>query len=170
MKKRAVIATFFVLLSLGTVAYAIHETAPAETQVVLPGPNAAALYDYITRIKPYSKWELWPGKGKMYNGTQPHGEFLTTYINENGYFDLKKKKGTLSEGAMIVKENYGTDKQFTALSVMYKIAGFNASAGDWFWVKYDKQGKVLASGRAEACIKCHEKRRDNDYIFTGELK
>lgn len=170
MKNLAIIGAFVILVSMGASAYAIHETTPAETEITLPGPNAGAVHTYITVAKPYTKWDLWPGKGKMYPGTQPHGDYLTTYVNEYGMFDIKKKKGSLSDGTLIVKENYGADKSFTALSVMYKIAGYNRSAGDWFWAKYDKDGKVLASGRAEACIKCHEKKKDNDYIFSDELK
>lgn len=170
MKAFRTFVALLIVLSLFPLAFAIHETIPAETQINLPGANAGALYEYITKMKPYAKWDLWPGKGNMYKGSQPHGEYLTTYINETALFGIRKKTGSLSEGTIIVKENYGPDKKFTALSVMYKIAGYNASAADWFWAKYDKDGKVLASGRAEACIKCHEKKRDNDYIFTGELK
>jgi len=170
MKRLVSLSTLLFILGLGAVAYAIHETTSAETQVTLPGTDAAQLYEYITKTRPYTQWDLWPEKGKMYKGSQPHGDYLTTYVNSDGMFDIRKKKGRLPEGAIIVKESYGADRNFTALSVMYKIAGFNRSAGDWFWAKYDHSGKVLASGRVEACIKCHEKKKDNDYIFTGELK
>ena len=170
MKAFRICFLLFIVFSLFSTAFAIHETNPAETQLVMPAADAAQVYAYITKAKPYTQWDLWPGKESMYPGTQPHGDFLTTYINETGRFDLKKGKGSLSEGTIIVKENYGSDKKITALSVMYKIAGFNASAGDWFWAKYDRDGKVLAGGKAEVCIRCHEKKRDNDYIFTGEVK
>jgi len=170
MKAFRVFFALFIVFALFSLAFAIHETIPAETQAVMPGADAAKIYEYITKTKPYAQWDLWPGKGKMYKGSQPHGDYLTTYVNETGLFGIKKMKGSLSEGTLIVKENYGADKKITALSVMYKIAGYNASAADWFWAKYDRDGKVLAAGKAEACIRCHEKKKDNDYIFTGELK
>jgi hypothetical protein len=157
------------VLGIASFAYAIHETQQAETQVPLPGADAGKLYEYITKHKPYSRWQMWPGKGKLYKGTEPHGAFLTTYVNDTGSAGIGKSK-TLPEGTIISKENYGADKKFTALSVMYKIRGYNPAASDWFWAKYDADGKALASGRVEACIKCHEKKKDNDYIFTGELK
>jgi hypothetical protein len=159
-----------IVFTLFSNAFAIHETLPAETQLLLPGTDAVKVYEYITKSKPYTQWDLWPGKEKMYPGTQPHGEFLTTYVNDTGMFGIRKKKGTMPEGTIIAKENYGIDRKFNALSVMYKVKGYNPAAADWFWAKYDKDGKVLASGRAEACIKCHEKKRDSDYTFTGELK
>ncbi len=164
-------AIIITLLIVGACPFAnaIHETIPAETQIPLPGPDASKLYEYITKYKPYTSWELWPGRGKLYKGTQPHGVFLTTYLNDAGMAGLKKGK-PLPDGTIIAKENYGADKNFSALTVMYKIKGYNPGAADWFWAKYDAAGNVLLSGRAEPCIRCHEQKKDNDYIFTGELK
>lgn len=170
MKTFRIFLSSVIVLSLFSPAGAIHETIPAETQITLPGTDALKLYEYISKSKPYTVWDLWPGKKKMYPGTQPHGDFLTTYVNDTGMFGIRKKKGTMPEGTIIVKENYDRDRKFNALSVMYKVKGYNPPAADWFWAKYDKDGKVLTAGRAEACIKCHEKKRDNDYIFTGEMK
>jgi len=165
--KGALSAVF--LLGLFALAYAIHETIPAETQVPMPGADAGKLYEYITKHKPYTQWQLWPGRGRMYKGTEPHGALLTTYVDNTALASVKKKKG-MAEGSLIAKENYTADRKFDALTVMYKIKGFNPSAGDWFWAKYDKAGKVLASGKVEGCIKCHGKKKDNDYVFTGEVK
>lgn len=170
MKAFRIFFALFIVLALFSLAFAIHETVPAETQLILPGADAAKLYEYVTKSVPYARWDMWPGKKKMYPGTQPHGDYLTTYVNDTGMFAIRKKTGIMPEGSIIAKENYGIDKKFNALSVMYKVKGYNSAAADWFWAKYDKDGKVLASGRAEVCIKCHEKKKDNDYIFTGELK
>jgi hypothetical protein len=170
MKPLSIIIAACLILSIVPLANAIHETQPAETQVPLPGADAAKLYDYIIKSRPYTAWDLWPGKGKMYKGTQPHGDFLTTYVNDAALSGIKGKKGPMPDGAIIAKENYGADKKFTALTVMYKIKGYNPAAADWFWAKYDGGGKVLASGRAEACIKCHEAKKDNDFVYTGQMK
>jgi len=150
-------------------AYAIHEIIPSETQIVMPGPNAEKLNEYIVRYDPYKAWELWPNKGKLYKGTEPHGSLLTTFVNKEAYYSIKKKK-SMEDGSIIAKENYTADKKFVALTVMYKIKGYNPEAGDWFWAKYDPDGKVEASGKVEACINCHGKRKDNDYIFTGKVR
>ncbi|NJD55616.1 MAG: hypothetical protein FIA94_04325 [Nitrospirae bacterium] len=170
MKPFTLLISAICLFALSSLAVAIHETQPAETQVVLPGANAAKLYDYITKQKPYTSWEMWPGKGKMYKGTQPHGDFLTTYVNDAAMSGIKAKKGSMPDGSIIAKENYGADKKFAALTVMYKIKGYNPAAADWFWAKYDGGGKIVASGKAEACIRCHEMNKGNDYIYSGQLK
>ena len=149
-------------------ALAIHETIPAETQISAPGPDAVKLYEYIVKLKTYTDWQLFPGKGRMYQGTQPHGSFLTTYVNDAAYYSLKDKKG-MSDGSMIVKENYNADKKLDSLTVMYKINGYNMKAGDWFWAKYGPQGKVMASGKVEACIACHESKKQNDFIYSATV-
>jgi hypothetical protein len=162
------IAALF-LFSIAALAYAIHEIIPSETTVPLPGPNAEALNEYIIRYSPYRSWELWPGKGRLYPGKEPHGSLLTTFVNDTAFFGIKKKTG-MSDGAIIAKENYSAEKKFSALTVMYKIKGYNPGAGDWFWAKYAPDGKVLASGKVAACIECHSLKAENDFLYSGTVK
>lgn len=163
------ISALVFVLGFSVIANAIHETIPSETQVPVPGPNAEKLYEYIVRYKPYTDWELWPKKGKFYMGTEPHGSLLTTFVNDAAFHSLFEKKG-MTDGSIIVKENYTADKKFVALTVMYKITGYNPEAGDWFWAKYSPEGKAEASGKVKGCIDCHGKMKDNNYIFTGKVK
>jgi hypothetical protein len=162
------IVALVVLLAVGGV-YAIHELNPAETRVPMPGADAGALHGYIMKDTPYKSWQLWPGKGRLYEGVEPHGSFLTTYVNDTAYRSITQKEG-MKDGSIIVKENYSKDKEFMFLTVMYMIKGYNPDAGDWFWAKYDRDGSVMASGKVEGCIKCHGRRKDNDYIYTGTVK
>ena len=171
MKRNLFISSVAILLvGLAAAAYAIHEEKPSETAAALPGPNAAKLYDYITKDNPYAKWELWPGKGRFYKGREPHGSFLTTYVNNLAYFSAKDKKGKMADASIIVKENYTPDKKLAALTVMYKISGYNPSAGDWYWAKYEPYGKVLASGKDQGCISCHGSNKSNDFIMTEKIE
>ncbi len=151
------------------IASAIHEVIPSETQIAEPGPDAEKLSTYILRYKPYTAWQLWPGKGRLYKGTEPHGALLTTFVNDAAYFSIKDKKG-MADGSIIAKENYKADKKFDSLTVMYKIKGYNPDGGDWFWAKYAPDGKVLASGKVKACTDCHGKKKDNDFIWTDKVK
>lgn len=170
MKIFAYTVTFFILsLGLCSAVPAIHETIPAESQRPLPKADATDFYNYMVRQDPYTKWQLWPGKGKFYKGTEPHGALLTTYINEAAYGSASKKS-RMPDGAIIVKENYTADRKLSAISVMYKVKGYNPASGDWFWAQYAPDGSVKAEGKVGSCINCHEKRKDNDYIFTGPLK
>jgi hypothetical protein len=163
------VLTVSIVFGFAFIAYGIHETVPAETQVAEPGPDAAQLNEYITKSKPYTSWQLWPGKGKLYPGKEPHGSLLTTYVNETAYSSVKGKKG-MADGSIIVKENYTAAKKFVALTVMYKLKGYNPAGGNWFWAKYGQDGKAIASGKVDACLKCHGEKKDNDFIRTGEVK
>lgn len=163
-----ILAVGFVL-GLTLLGEAIHEIIPSETQVPLPAADAEKLNEYIVRYSPYQSWELWPGKGRLYKGTEPHGSLLTTFVNEDAYYSIRKKGG-MAYDSIIVKENYSGDKKFVALTVMYKLKGYNPEGGDWFWAKYAPDGKVLASGKLEACLGCHGKMKDNDFIWTDKVK
>jgi hypothetical protein len=162
------VAAAFVLLGFAIGAGAIHEIIPEETYVPLPDANSRSINEYIIKYQPYRAWRLWPGKGRLYEGTEPHGSLLTTFVNDIAYRSIKKQEG-MSEGSIIVKENYAADKDFVALTVMYRVKGYNPDGGDWYWVRYAPSGKAEASGRVKACIRCHSVRKDNDYIYTGAV-
>lgn len=134
------------------------------------GPSGAALWELLTKMNYSKKFKMWPGKTSFYEGTEPHGALLTTYVNIPAFMGIAGKKGTLPEGSLIVKENYSADKKLMAITIMYKARAYNPDAGDWFWAKYAPDGKIEAEGKVEACIKCHASKKDNDYIMTGPLK
>ena len=155
----------------GYAAYAIHDTMTDGTKIVDPGADASRLYTHIMRPTPYSKtWSLMPGEKKMQSSGDPHGSFMTCYVNDKALKSIKNKKG-MSDGSIIVSENYGPDKKLESLTVMYKIKGYNPEAGDWFWAKYGPDnGYVLASGKANECVNCHSSKKDNDYLHTASVK
>ena len=73
----------------------------------------------------------------------------------------------MPNGAIVVKENYGEDKEtLMAVTPMYKVQGYNPDAGDWFWAKYGPDGKVETAGKVESCIDCHNAGKAGNYIFT----
>jgi hypothetical protein len=135
----------------------------------LPEAEEESFLTYVTTTNPYQEWGMWPGKGKLYQGTEPHGALLTTYVNEiaeQAVMEQAQAEG-MPEGSIIVKENYTPDKQLAAVTAMYKKKGYHPEAGDWFWIKYEPSGEVEASGKVDGCIQCHEKARGRDYTFTG---
>ena len=170
MKRFLLLGTMVALLLVGVYgAWAIHEIIPSETIAPLPGIDAEKLNEYIVRFNPYRAWEMWPGKERLYKGAEPHGAMVTTFVNPAAYFSAKDKKG-IAYDSIIVQENYSADKKFVALTVMYRVKGYNPEGGDWFWAKYAADGKVMASGKVKECIDCHGKKRDNDYIMTSPVK
>jgi len=99
----------------------------------------------------------------LYKGQSPHGAFLTSYINDVGYNSLKKKE--FDYGTIIVKENYTPSEKLAAITVMYKIKGYNPEGGDWYWAKYSPKGEVQAQGKVKGCISCHSDVKDYDWSF-----
>jgi hypothetical protein len=177
MKKYlAIFATITFVLSAAIIAYAGHDliVIPYEKAIfgyktMMPIPSGGDIRHHIIGHEPYKKWDKWPGKGEMYEGKEPHGALLTTYVNDIARKSIKKKKG-MANNSMIVKENHAPNKKLVAVSVMYKVKGYNPEGGDWFWAQYDANFEVLSEGNVKACMDCHETAKNNDYIFTGEVK
>ncbi len=135
----------------------------------LPAAAGVDLYAHITDEDDYRQWRLWPEKGELYPGQEPHGAFLTTYVNDRAHSAIAGKKGAIPARSIIVKENYDADKNLDSLTVMYKVAGYNPEDGDWFWAKYQPDGTIDLEGKLAGCIECHGKMRDNDFIYTSDL-
>jgi hypothetical protein len=148
----------------------MQEQAAATMAATMPDTTAEALWSHLEDVDFRAAWTLWPGKGELYAGQQPHGMLLTTYLNEQALQAVNDQAGTMPAGAIVVKENYTPDSTLAATTVMYKVAGYNPEAGDWFYLKRLADGMVEASGRVAGCQGCHAQRADNDYLFTGSLR
>jgi len=159
----------FSLLFYGLVLAESKDSKPAKKSASIEA-SGSALWDHMTKSHYTKKWKMWPGKKALYKGTEPHGALLTTYVNDTALKGIKSKKGALPNGSIVAKENYSPDKKLMAITVMYKVKGYNPEAGDWFWVKYSADGKVEGEGKVDMCISCHSKNKGNDYLFTGVLK
>ncbi len=176
MKKRAAfISSILIVLIIVGVAYARHELMIVPTQQLafgqttfMPMPQGGDLRQHIIGQEPYKNWAMWPGKGEMYKGTEPHGAFITVFVNDIALKSIKNKK-QMGNNAIIIKENYTPDKKLAAITVMYKVKGYNPDAGDWFWAKYKPDFEIEAEGKVGMCIGCHAAAKDNDYIYTGKM-
>ena len=136
----------------------------------LPAADGTSVYNYINDTSRYTEWKMWPGKQALYPGTEPHGMLLTTYVTDGAFSAIDGKKGSIPDGSIIVKENYMPDETLAAVTVMYKVKGFDPDHNDWFWLKYAPDGTIEVSGRVQDCYSCHGAQQDNDYIFTSSLK
>jgi hypothetical protein len=132
--------------------------------------SGTAVWEHLKKVGYAKRWKMWPGKEAFYKGQEPHGVLVTTYVNGPALRGLGGKKGVMADGAIIAKENYSPEKKLMAITVMYKVKGYNPEAGNWFWAKYAPDGKVEAEGKVEGCIKCHSGKKANDFLFTGLLK
>ena len=133
----------------------------------MPGPDAGALWEYITQGNPYKTWDFWPDHQGMQPGRAPHGPLHKVFVNDRA---LNSPKPPVQYGSIAVKENYGKDKTLKAITVMYKINGYNPNDGDWFWAKYSPDGKADKFGKPSGCVGCHGTRADNDFILVHEFR
>lgn len=133
----------------------------------MPGAEGEEFLEYITEVNPYHEWALWPGTEKFYEGTEPHGIRLTTYVNEKALSGIEQ--GMLEEGmpygSIIVKENYSADEELINVTSMYKKHGFNPEGGDWFWIVHTPDKQVADAGRIGMCMECHGQVKHRDYLF-----
>ncbi len=146
------------------------EEPAAAMQMQLPDTTATALWTYLQSADYRANWQLWPGKGQLYTGRDPHGALLTTYANEAAHAAVTNKSGSMPAGAIIVKENFMPDSSLAAITVMYKVAGYDPANQNWFWAKLGPDGAAEVAGRGQGCIACHGAQRANDFVFTSSLK
>lgn len=171
-KHAAALAALLIIAGTSFIAYAIHDVVEIPPDLAgvghyekMPMADGGDLRHFITSHQPYKKWANWPGKDKMREGKEPHGHYITVYINDKAADSLKEHK-EMANNSIVIKENYNKKKELAAVTVMYKIKGYNPEGGDWFWAKYDHKFKVLADGKLKGCLDCHSTARDNDFIFT----
>lgn len=144
-------------------------TVPTDDAAPLqPMPSGSELFQLITSPIPYQEWGRFPRVEGVFPSLAPHGPQARVLINGKVEQAFANFTGSLPDGAIIVKENFGenTSEKESTLTVMQKVTGFNPQGGDWFWAMMTPQGEVLAEGAIEGCIACHTRADDNDYVFV----
>ncbi len=146
------------------------------TAVSLPDTTGDAVWALLGAEDYQTNWTLWPEKGELYAGTEPHGMLLTTYLNDIAIAALEGDATAMPVGSIFVKENYMPDSMLAAITVMVKReAGYNPDHADWFFTKILADGTVDAmdgmrlEGRAMMCQGCHLGRAANDYLMTADI-
>ena len=89
------------------------------------------------------------------------------FVNNAAY---NSTSAPLKYGAIQVKENYNKEEKLTAITVMYKIKGYNPEAGDWFYAKYTPGGMAKPYGKPKGCVSCHGAMADNDYVMVHDFE
>lgn len=157
-----------------------HEKAVKKEDEIAPERIASNLWDLIQTENYSKRWYNWLGEKEFYEGVNPHGALLTTYVNSVAVEAIENKEGEMRDGAIVVNESYDAEKDLQAITVMFKIARFDKEHNNWFWVKYNPDGKVDTlekdgkeielAGTPELCVSCHKNQVLNDYLFIGSLK
>lgn len=120
----------------------------------------------------YRNWSPLPGQtAGTYPGESPHGAHVKMYVNRTAITNPEQ----MPSGSAVVKENYGEDGEtLMAITVMYRSEGYDPEHGDWYWVKYEPDGRVsrmdgmAVAGRVQMCIDCHSGAEGGDYLFAND--
>ena len=128
-----------------------------------------ALWLRITEENPYTNYEYLPGHEGLRPGQAPHGPLHKVFVNPTLFEALPIESRTAPHGTLIVKENYSTDEELNAITVMAKVKQFAPDDGNWFWANYAPDGTVRVSGQVSGCIECHSGMKSNDYVIIRPL-
>ncbi len=150
-------------------------TAPA-APVVPAGLTNAALsaaalaskdWPRITRSAMQKNELCAPHAPRDATGTHPDhvGEQFHLYMRDGN--TAYTSGSAMPDGAMIVKRSFKGDeaKGTTAYFLMYKRAGQNTAGGDWLYATTHANGEVIRAGALADCAGCHDKQRDQDFLF-----
>ena len=152
------------------------EPTPQAPAIAEADTTGAAIWAHLQESDYQNSWTLWPGKGELYTGQEPHGMLLTTYLNDVALQALTSGGSLMPPGAIVVKENYRPDSTLAAVTTMFKVAGYNTEVNDWFFTKHLPSGELdqtptgmALEGRLPGCTNCHRVVQTNDYLYTGPL-
>ncbi|GMR12022.1 MAG: hypothetical protein BMS9Abin29_0209 [Gemmatimonadota bacterium] len=148
-------------------ADAAEEAVPAaeEAAVTLPELSADGVWEFLTNSD-YETWDRWPGTTDQYDGAEPHGAKLTTYVNDVAAAALASGEAIMPVGAIVVKNNYMPDGMLAAVTAMVKTEDFNPDNNNWWFLKRLTDGTVQAAGRFAGCEGCHGTVAATDYLFN----
>ncbi len=152
------------------------ESTPPASAPAAADTTGSAIWAHLQQSDYQGTWTLWPGKGELYTGAEPHGMLLTTYLNDVALQALNSGASVMPPGAIIVKENYMPDRTLAAITTMFKVRGYNPDVNDWFFTKHLPSGELdrapsgmALEGRLAGCTNCHRAMQTNDWVFTGQL-
>ncbi|WPD23996.1 MAG: cytochrome P460 family protein [Candidatus Electrothrix scaldis] len=162
MSKKKISVCFLSVVMLGNVL-----AAQGEETVEMPKPEGEAVWKYISQENPFNEWTIW----EDHQGTDgPDSSFSPNhklYVNKQA---VDSKSAPLNNESMAVSYIRSPADEPQAIVVMYKVKGYNPTAGDWFWARYSLTGEVEDAGKIPRCIACHTKKAaDNDYIITHKF-
>lgn len=121
----------------------------------------------------YQNWSPMPGQtADAYPGESPHGARLKMYVNRTAASDPE----SLPTGSVLIKENYAEDGEtLMAVTVMYRSKNYDPEHGDWYWVKYEPDGRVSRTdegkpiaGHVQKCAECHSAAAGGDFSFAND--
>jgi pathogenesis-related protein 1 len=161
--------TIMLFSGLLLTACVTHSTTNSLT-LKMPEPEAEAVWKHISQESSFTEWPFWEdGKGiTSSTNSDSYSPNHRVYINKQA---LSEERIPFPNESILVSYIRSPAGEPKAVTVMYKVKGYNPAAGDWFWAKYSLTGEVEEAGKIQRCISCHARKiPNNDYIASTSLK
>jgi hypothetical protein len=169
------VRTLVVALAVSTVALAAWP--PSQAAAPSPSSRWAREYRRWTRITPKPVplltqiATLCAAPGSV--DSNPHHAYqFRVYANAVARKAmLGQKKPAFPAGSVIVKEKLGSEDaaaQPVLLTVMTRSKSGKGQTGDWAYHVLKADGTQVP-GKTDHCQRCHQKARDNDFVFRTYL-
>jgi hypothetical protein len=106
--------------------------------------------------------------------SQPNTAFCDVYVNSIAKDTIVSGRGTYPEGSIVIKSKLlkPDDASPVLFTVMQKMPeGYDDDHGNWKYSVVDGSDfRLIASGRIESCIACHESYKETDYVTRTYLR
>ena len=116
-----------------------------------------------------SDWKNWVKVNENRFLSKGHGKpYVDIYVESAHEAAFRAAKGPYPIGFKVAKAQYKTADatELAAVTVMAKReSGYDPDNGDWWYATLSQSGGVMAQGKVEMCITCHDSASDRDYVF-----
>ena len=100
--------------------------------------------------------------------------YCHVYVTADAKEPMVSGHGVYPRGSVIIKAKLESEKSSDALlyTVMRKMEeGYDRKNGDWeYSVLEGSSHRVLARGKIDSCIECHEQHASTDYVTRAYIK
>lgn len=100
--------------------------------------------------------------------------YCHVYVTADAKEPMVTGEGAYPRGSVVVKAKLASEQSRDAVlyTVMRKMEdGYDTKHGDWEYAVLDGPSKrVLARGRIDSCIECHQQHASTDYVTRAYMK
>ena len=96
----------------------------------------------------------------------PHSAFaIHIYATPGSEDHILRRRADYPEGTVVLKQKLTQTNETELFTGMLKReAGYNPGCGDWEFFVLSDQAQLLARGRIESCMNCHQDYADRGYL------
>lgn len=168
---KALCLTILIALTSGGVYWLAARTEPQKEELNL---RALSKYEKITE-QPFLMEDMTAQLCKqpsliaenIHAPTFPAVAYCNVYVNELAKQTILSGEGMYAEGSLIIKSKLKNidDEKPELYTVMRKMPkGYDAARGDWQYMVVSDTFRLLAAGKIDSCIGCHDDYKETDYV------